>query len=86
VAPRGVDGGLRCVSLLARLSETAVRAVALAAGLPNWGWVDEWGDDQEPLYTGFLGDVSWDEGEAPRLRASAEAAVEPEAAAAALCE
>lgn len=27
------------VSLLARLPETAVRAVAQAAGLPNWDWV-----------------------------------------------
>ena len=27
------------VSLLARLPETAVRAVAQAAGLPNWDWI-----------------------------------------------
>ena len=28
------------VSLLARLPEIAVRAVAHAAGLPNWDWLD----------------------------------------------
>ncbi len=39
------------VSLLARLPEVAVRAVAKEAGLPNWAWLDPRQDFALPLFT-----------------------------------